>query len=490
MLQSPVILDTAVKSGSDYGVVVSARQVTETAGLVESSVSFWGVPGDPRHDASRGWECIEGGAYYRGVEGACKPLNLPQKQFLSTPTSCGSSLAAPMEARSWVPKAVFLAPVANGAATEATPTNCGVLSLTPSIDVQPFQTSASTPTGMKVTVTVPQVQSEGDTELAEAAVKSTTVTLPEGLVLSPAAATGLQACSALQIGFNGFGLEPPLPESAQLENDHFTPEADTCPKEAKVGTVKINTPLLKNPLIGSVYLAAQDTNPFQAPLVLYITAFDEATGVRVKLAGSVTPNPVTGQLVSTFANTPEVPFESLELSFFDGERAAQSTPPLCGAYTTEASFVPWSGNEPSNVTSAVPFQVTSGVGGAPCPSSPLPLAPAFQAGSTNTQAGAFTPFTLTIGRPDGQQAINGITAHLPEGMAAVLASVTPCQEPPVGAPWACGGKACSATPPRARVSAANRSTSRVTSTSRPVMTVRPSGCSSRPPPRQARSIWA
>jgi hypothetical protein len=439
VLKSPVILDTAVKSGSDYGVVVSARQVTETAGLVESSVSFWGVPGDPRHDASRGWECIEGGAYDAGLE-PCKPLNLPQKQFLSLPTSCGTPLAAPMEARSWVPKATFLPPIRNGADIEATPTNCGLLSLTPSIDVQPFQTSASTPTGMKVTVTVPQVKSEGDTELAESAVKSTTVTLPEGLVLSPAAATGLQACSALQIGFNGFGAEPPLPEATQLENDHFTPEADACPQEAKVGTVKINTPLLKNPLLGSVYLAAQDTNPFQAPLVLYITAFDEATGVRVKLAGSVTPNPVNGQLVSTFANTPEVPFESLELSFFDGARAAQSTPPLCGAYTTAAAFTPWSGNEPANVTSAVPFQVTSGVGGGGCPSNPLPLAPSFDGGSTNTQASAFTPFTLTIGRPDGQQAINGITVHLPEGMAALLASVTPCQEPPAGAPWACGGE--------------------------------------------------
>jgi hypothetical protein len=438
VLKSPVILDTAVKSGGDYGVIVSARQVTETAGLVESSVSFWGVPGDPRHDASRGWECIEGGAYYRGVPEACKPLGLPQKQFLSLPTSCGTPLTAPMQARSWAPKASFLAPVRNEADQEATPTNCGALQLTPSIDVQPSQTSASTPTGMNVNVSVPQTNVEGEAELAQSAVKSTTVTLPEGLVLSPAAASGLQACGALQIGFTGFELNPQLPEAAQLENDHFSPTAETCPKAAKVGTVKIVTPLLKNPLLGSVYLAAQDTNPFQAPLVLYVAAFDEATGVRVKLAGTVVPNPVNGQLVSTFENTPEVPFESLELSFFDGNRAAQSTPPLCGSYTTTAAFTPWSGNPAANVSATKPFSVTAGVGGTPCPSSPLPFAPAFLAGSTNTQAAGFTPFTLTIGRPDGQQALDGITVHLPEGMAAILASVTPCQEPPLGQPWACG----------------------------------------------------
>jgi len=437
VLKSPVILDTAVKSGSDYGVVVTARQVTETAGLVESSVSFWGVPGDPRHDASRGWECIEGGAYDAGLE-PCKALNLPQKQFLTLPTSCGSPLAAPMEARSWVPKASFLAPVRNEADAEATPTNCGVLPLTPSIDVQPFQTSGSTPTGMKVTVSVPQTNTLGEKELAESAIKSTTVTLPAGLTLSPAAATGLQACSALQVGFNGFGAEPPLPESAQTENDHFSPTADECPSAAKVGTVRIITPLLKNPLLGSVYLAAENTNPFQAPLVLYIVANDEATGVRVKLAGTVVPDPVTGQITSTFDNTPQVPFEKLELSFFDGPRAAQSTPPLCGEYATAAAFSPWSGNAATDVTSAKPFVITSGPGGSPCSSSPQPFAPDFQAGSTNTQASAFTPFTLTIGRPDGQQALNGITVHLPEGMAAVLASVTPCQEPPTGQPWACG----------------------------------------------------
>ena len=437
VLKSPVILDTAVKSGSDYGVVVSAHQVTETAGLVESSVSFWGVPGDPRHDASRGWECIEGGAYASGPE-ACKPLGLPEKQFLNLPTSCGSPLAAPMETRSWVPGASYIGPIRNEADTEATPTNCGALSLTGSINVQPFQTSADTPTGMNVTVEVPQGPQVGEAELAKSAIKSTTVTLPEGLVLSPAAASGLEACSAFQVGFNGFELAPPLPESAQLENDHFTPEADSCPKAAKVGTVKISTPVLKNPLLGSVYLAAQDTNPFQSPLVIYITAFDEATGVRVKLAGTVTPSPVTGQLTSTFANTPEVPFEKLELSFFDGPRAAQSTPPLCGSYTTAVDFTPWSGNADTVVNSEKPFNVTSGVGGGACPSNPLPFAPSFAAGSTNTQASAFSSFTLTIGRPDGQQVLNGITVHLPEGMAAVLASVTPCQEPPVGQPWACG----------------------------------------------------
>ena len=57
----PVVLTTSVRTGSDYGVEVSVHYATEAAQVLNTEVSFWGVPGDPRHDSERGWECIGGG---------------------------------------------------------------------------------------------------------------------------------------------------------------------------------------------------------------------------------------------------------------------------------------------------------------------------------------------------------------------------------------------------------------------------------------------
>ena len=59
----PVILTTAVRTGSNYAVEVTTTDTTTSAELLSSQLTFWGVPGDPRHDASRGWECLGNGHY-------------------------------------------------------------------------------------------------------------------------------------------------------------------------------------------------------------------------------------------------------------------------------------------------------------------------------------------------------------------------------------------------------------------------------------------
>jgi hypothetical protein len=437
----PVVLDTAVKTGKDYGVVVTTRDTSQAAGLVSSRVVFWGVPADPRHNGSRGWACA--GLEASNHAEACiaqqkaeadeqkkeKEEGKETKPFLSLPTSCGTALHAPMRAQSWVPGAPYLSYDTEFGTLEG----CGALPFGPMLagretspgvrapGVEPESHFGSTTSGLNVRVTVPQPETA--TGLAESAVRSTTVTLPQGLQLNPAAAGGLLACSALQMGFVGGE------EANQTNNEEFSPDPANCPPQSKVGTVAIKSPDLTNELKGDVYLAAQDTNPFEPPLILYLVAKDTVSGVLVKLAGKTAPVEGTGQLVSTFENTPQVPFEELKLHFFGSEqggsgRASVSTPPLCGSYATTSSFVPWSGNAPA--TPSASFDITSGPGGGPCSPNPQPFAPSFEAGITNHQGGGFTGFTLTIGRPDGQQALTGLSTHLPQGLAALISSVNPC----------------------------------------------------------------
>ena len=125
--------------------------------------------------------------------------------------------------------------------------------------------------------------------LAVADLKDALVTLPAGLTVDPSSADGLEACSEEQIGY--------LPQqSAEVGDLQFTPGAANCPEGSKLGSVEVHTPLLDHWIKGGVYLAAQDANPFNPPLALYIAVHDPVSGVVLKLPGKVTgktPRPVS-----------------------------------------------------------------------------------------------------------------------------------------------------------------------------------------------------
>ncbi len=425
----PVVLNTAVRTGSDYAVEVSARNSTQAAALLQSQVTFWGVPGDPRHNEARGWECIGKGYWVETAEPArpCDKAFHPSepKAFLSLPASCAANPVTTVTGDSWAAGEARTVGRLEGAKTSyelpARQGGCELLGFAPAIEVEPETHSASEPSGLTVKVSVPQDGTLSEKGPADADVKNTTLTLPEGELASPGAATGLESCSSSSIG-----LVPGFAESSQLENDHFEPGEAGCPKSTKIGTVAIKTPLLKKELLGSVYLARQDNNLLEERLVLYIAAYDPESGVRVKLAGDVHLDPSTGRLTSHFSDTPPVPFSQLTLKFFGGGRAAQSNPPLCGSYTTQASFAPSTERESASASSA--FAINSGPGGSACPD-PGSFTPSILVGSSNTQGGAYTHFSLTIAHNDADQSLQALTAHLPAGMAAMLSSVTPCQEP-------------------------------------------------------------
>ena len=425
----PVVIDTSVRSGRDYGVNVSVKNATQTAGLLSSQVTLWGVPADERHNGARGWECVAGGAFHNQVGRACPAsTTLPQTPFLRLPSSCAADPAlepvtSAMEANSWTQPGSFLGTEYAWMGTSGEPlgfTSCGAVPFAPTLDMTPEQHSAATPTGVSVSVKVPQSGLLEAGGLGEADVRDSTVSLPPGVELSPSAANGLQACSEAQIGFEQIN-----PGTGMAE---FNTSPPGCPDASKIGTVRIKTPLLENELEGSVYLAAQEANPFGSLVAIYLVAEDPVSGVLVKLAGEGQLNESTLQVTTSFRNTPQVPFEELQLELFGGPRASVTTPALCGQYSGSGSFTPWSSASPVAVsTPAEHFEVNTGVGGGGCPAS-LPFTPGFSAQTTNPQAGAFTGFNLELTRPDGDQALGGLTMHLPPGIAALLSSVTLCND--------------------------------------------------------------
>ncbi len=429
-VSDPVYLDTSLRTGGDYGVTVDVNNITEAIGFDKTTVTFWGVPGDPRHDSLRGWNCIAentGGVIDPALP-ECAPSAHSTPPLLTLPTACTAPVRTTLEGDSWQDQGAFTPPFEytfrDNLGRPVGMDGCNQVPFTPSIKVTPDGQAASTPTGLTVDEHVPQETSINPTGIAESSVKGLSVTLPEGVALDPSGADGLQACSMEAIGLQS--AAPPA-----------------CPEASKVATVKIRTPLLANPLEGAAYLATQDANPFGSLVSLYIYAYDPVSGISAKATGEVVENPVTGQLTSHFEGDPvfqhdpsfagepeaqflpEVPFEDVELHFFGGDRAPLATPALCGSYNTAGTFTPWDGN--ATTESSSEFQVLTGPNGASC-HDPLPFAPTLTTGTTSIQAGGFSPFVMTMSREDGEQTLQGISLKMPLGVSGTLSTVKLCGE--------------------------------------------------------------
>ncbi len=418
-----LFINNGVLAGGNYPVQATVTEAPTTAPVLKSRLVVSGVVGE-------------------GVN---------RKPFLTLPTGCHGPLRSTMTADSWEEPgnwAKASTVTHNAAGTLVSLTGCSKLKFPPEITVSPDTTDASTSSGLTVNVHVPQNAAFNPDGLAESSLRDTTVALPQGVAINPSGSEGLEACSSNtsalpegalgspgdQIGYKGqeelnAEYEPGVkwstftPELASPED----PGVNFCPNGSKVGTVKIKTPLLEHEVEGAVYLAAQNSNPFGSLVAMYIVAEDPYSGSLIKLAGEVSLNPDTGQIVTTFKNTPDVPFENLELHFFGGERAPLATPSRCGTYTTTATFTPWDGNGPVPAESS--FNIEHGPGGGPCPGASLPFNPSLTGGATNVNAGAFSPFALTMSRKDGEQNLQSVEAHLPPGLLGILSNIELCGEP-------------------------------------------------------------
>jgi hypothetical protein len=340
-----------------------------------------------------------------------------QIPFFTNPSDCsGGNLAATIYIDSWQHPAHFNPdgsvdtndPNWKHAVSESPPvTGCDELSFAPELKAQPTTNQADTPTGLDFELKLPQPEAMG--VHATPALKNAVVTLPEGMTVNPSSGNGLEACSVAQIGWQGgspfnFNLNPPQ-----------------CPKGSRIGALELESPLIPGVLTGAIYLAAQNENPFHSTLSAYIVVDDPVTGVLLKIPGEFKSDPRTGRMTSFFPESAQLPFSDLRLHFFSGPRASLATPESCGTFTTRSDLAPWSA--PDSGPDAMPFdsfQISTG-----CVSG---FGPAFTAGSTNLQAGAYTPFVASFSRTDADQELAGATVRLPPGLAGNIKSVPLCLE--------------------------------------------------------------
>ena len=354
----------------DYGADVDFRDIN--AGLAEFdgvSLTVWGVPAASSHDPLRAYGSEHGEHYvYFGTRDPAFPT-----PYFTNPTSCGSGrLRSSFQVDSWQQPATYV--------EEQMPFGpifgCDALTIEPTLEVQPSADSAETATGLNATLEITP-HYDNPNGLVASHLDDTKVTLPAGISLNPSAGSGLGSCTEAQF---------------EYEAGTFEPQPGLgCPNESKVGTVRIHSPVLAEEATGSLFVAKPGENPFHSLLALYLVARIPNRGVVVTAAGEVHAEPQTGQLTTTFTESPQLPFDHFTLSFHQGATSPLITPPTCGNFTTDADLTPWSVPTQEHLLTGE-FQITSGVNGGPCPSGGTPpFHPELLAGTTNNRAGAYSP---------------------------------------------------------------------------------------------------
>jgi hypothetical protein len=313
------------------------------------------------------------------------------------------------------------------------PKECEAIPYEPAIEAEPNTAQTNSPSGAAVDITVPHllpnyITEEGEQDSSQT--RNAKTTLPLRMGINPSAANGLKVCTDAQFSK---GTKNPI----------------ACPAESIVGRAKIVSaplediakPQPEEDLEGNVYVGQQlSRDPTSGDEYrIFVDAESARYGISVRLIGNVSANPTTGQLTTTFSETPQAPFTSFKLTFDGGSRAVLSSPPTCGPNDTVTVMTPWSGNPPA--TAGDSFTLTSAPGGGNCAKTMAErqFAPAFGAAPRSSKAGAFSPMSIRISRGDGQQELKGTDITLAPGMTGKLAGLLYCPVPAIAAAAANSG---------------------------------------------------
>ncbi|HEY2632441.1 MAG TPA: hypothetical protein VGI26_08700 [Solirubrobacteraceae bacterium] len=447
-----------IRTPEGYGLALVGRglPIANLSGIGENAPSLhlsfmettlWGVPAAAVHDSQRGVSCF--GTSNEGqlnCGGGGHPSGQEAVPFLTTPSTCpGVAESASVSVDSWQGPARYV----QAQSPLSAMAYCDRLSFHPELSVRPETLAADRAVGVSVTVKVPQI--EGEAALVSTPpLHAATITLPSGLSINPSVGNGQQACEAdgpsgfdmptglnaagEPLGPNQVGVGEEVPDEAlgppepQLTPGH-------CPEASTVGTAEAVTPFTSSPVKGRVYLATPECGGAQGPACTDEDAADgrlyrlyvelggkngeRGEGVVIKLEATVQVSPATGQLSVRLAEAPQLPISQLSLRLFGGERALLANQPTCGTATTTSDVEPWSSPYTPDASPSSYYEVTG------CAASHT-LTPRLIAGSVNPLAGAFSPFTFTVVRSDGEPYLSQLQLQTPAGLSAMLASVPVC----------------------------------------------------------------
>lgn len=308
---------------------------------------------------------------------------------------------------------------------------CETIPFDPSVEINPGTNKVDSPAPATVTTRLPfDPATEGGEGQMQSHVRKAEVKLPVGMGLNPSGAQGLVACTDDQF------------------NKGERTYTNECPAASKIGTVEVDSPPLAEPLTGDVYVGEQKgTDPESGNLYrILIEAKNEKEGIAARLVGRIKADRKTtgqlnaeiyddlkGQFTDQPAGLPQVPFEEIRLHF-NGAKDILTSPPICSTEST-SQFEPWA-RPGTFVSPKSKVTLTSDPAGGNCPATMAErkFAPSYKANTDSTQAGAYSPFHVRIGRTDGQQELKVVDVTLPKGLTGKLAGIPYCPETSIDAP--------------------------------------------------------
>ncbi len=404
----PIAIPVAVRTAGDYGLRFTVADITQFTPLASVRLTFWGFPASPSHNAER---------FAKGSSGkpeGCPelanttcittptPPNVPNDPLTDNTTTC---TAEDLSNTSEVQTCQEPAHLSTAKAGYPAISECERETFNPVIQASATTDETDAASGLNIELKAPQFEgfSASPSEL-----RSGIVTLPPGFTINPDAADGQSACTDSQANF---GSEGPA----------------NCPDNSKIGNFAIGSPTLQGPLTGAIYIGEPKPGN-QYRLFMVASGF----GMKIKLIGSFHPDPLTGQLTTTFVDLPQLPFETFELHLFSSDRALMATPTACTVYTVTADMFPWNATA-ADQTSTQVFGLNTGPHGSECPGQIRPFRPSLAAGTSNPSAGGFSSFTLKLDREDGDQFLGHLNFTMPPGLTANLHGITYCPEAQIAA---------------------------------------------------------